>query len=122
MTPFNPDSIGDYLTLVFIAALTFSVPAYFTYLAQRKVKQHTEEVKKSTNDIAEIKHHTVNDHKTNMRDDLDEMRDLILAGFAETRREFQLVHEAINLERRDRIEGDRIRIEAQTLNVTPMGG
>lgn len=117
-TPFNPDSIGDYLTLILIAALTFSVPAYF---ANRKVRQHTEEVKKSATDIAEIKHHTVNDHKTNMRDDLDEMRDLILAGFAESRREFQLVHEAINLERRDRIEGDRIRIEAQTLNVNPVG-
>ncbi|AFI24938.1 hypothetical protein [Mycobacterium phage SWU1] len=96
MTPFNPDSIGDYVTLLGVAFLTFSVPAWFTGRAR-----------KHSSDIGEIKEQVCNTHDTNLRDDLDsvkadisDLKEIVLQGFHQ-------VNESINLERRERIEGDR---------------
>lgn len=92
MTPFNPDSWMDVAALGFLG-LCGVVPAVLPVWAKLK----------------RIDHQVSNTHDTNLRDDLDGLATSIEAGFAETRREFQLLHEALNIERRERIAGDDAR-------------
>lgn len=95
MTPFNPDSWMDVVLLAFLGVLA-ALPAIIPVWAKLK----------------RIDHQVSNTHDTNLRDDLDKLGDSIEAGFAETRKEFQLLHEALNIERRERIAGDQARREA----------
>lgn len=92
MTPFNPDSWMDVAALGFLG-LTAALPAILPVWA--KLKRIDDQVS--------------NTHSTNLRDDLDGLGDSINAGFAENRKEFQLLHEALNIERRERIAGDARR-------------
>lgn len=99
MTPFNPDSVGDYITLITLAliamcsaVLPVAIPVW------SKLKSIDGQVS--------------NTHDTNLRDDLDKLGVSINTGFTETRREFQLLHEGLNIERRERIAGDQLRREA----------
>ena len=95
MTPFNPDSWMDVALLAFLglcSVVTAGIPVW-------------SKLKRIDNQVS-------NTHDTNLRDDLDKLANSIEAGFAENRREFQLVHEALNIERRERIAGDEKRAAA----------
>lgn len=95
MTPFNPDSWMDVSVLAFFgvcSVVTAGIPVW-------------SKLKRIDNQVS-------NTHDTNLRDDLDKLANSIEAGFAENRREFQLVHEALNIERRERIAGDEKRAAA----------
>lgn len=95
MTPFNPDSWMDVFILAFLG-LCGLVPAALPVWTKLK----------------RIDSQVSNTHDTNLREDLDKLAEAIDAGFAENRKEFQLIHEALNIERRERIAGDLARKEA----------
>lgn len=100
MTPFNPDSIGDYVTLIALAffamASTVLPVAIPLWSKVKKIEGHAESANEQVS----------NTHSTNLRDDIDRLAESIEAGFSETRTQFRQVHEALNLERRERMEGD----------------
>ena len=101
---FNPENGWEVLLLIIVALSPVMVVTLPLVLQRRQGKA-----------IDEIKYHTVNDHKSNMREDIDEIMRVMQAGFAENRREFQLVHEALLLETRQRIEGDlKLQIVQET--------
>lgn len=54
-------------------------------------------LRRQSKDLAEVKHQVKNSHGTNLRDDLDLIRD-------EMRRGFHWLHEEIALERRERVD------------------
>ncbi|QGH79701.1 hypothetical protein SEA_ANON_30 [Gordonia phage Anon] len=100
MTPFNPDSIGDYVTLISLAAIPMiggvATVALPIWAKMKKIEGHAESANEQVS----------NTHSTNLRDDIDRLAESIEAGFAESRTEFRLIQEALNLERRERMEGD----------------
>lgn len=49
-----------------------------------------------------------NGHRTNLRDDLDDLKRLMMDGFKETRKDINGLREELRTERIERIEGDRI--------------
>lgn len=57
-------------------------------------------------DIKAIRHQTENSHDTNLRDDIDEIRDIVRDGFKEVRGEIRELRGEISLERAERIESD----------------
>lgn len=104
---FNPENGWEVALLAFISlcgVLTVVLPVW---LNQRKHGK----------DLGDIKHQVKNDHKTNLREDLDEIRDLVLEGFARNDRSLEGLRDELRLERQERINGDRIRIEANSLNI-----
>ncbi|AUV61989.1 minor tail protein [Mycobacterium phage SWU2] len=49
-----------------------------------------------------------NSHDTNLRDDIDQLSSAIREGFQEVRRDIGGLREEVRIERRERIEGDRL--------------
>lgn len=106
MPTFNPDSWMDFTLLVILGltgAAGMIVPAI---VAHRRQGQ----------DICEIKDQVSNDHDTNLRDDIDDMKELMLDGFLTLRSEFSRelsgIREDMRVEREERIAGDKQRSEA----------
>lgn len=104
MPAFNPDSWMDFILLVvlgLIGAAGLIVPAIVAHRRQGR-------------DICEIKEEVKNDHNTNLRDDLDALKDLMLDGFltlrSEFSRELSCLREDMHTERIERIEGDKLKI------------
>lgn len=92
MTPFNPDSWQDVVVLLALGAMSVATAVLPVWLKLRKIDGQVS-----------------NTHDTNLRDDLDSVKDdisdlkeIVLQGFHQ-------VNEAINLETRQRIEGDQRR-------------
>lgn len=102
MTPFNPDSWMDFVLLIFISLTSLAGVVLPVWLVNRTRKHGSE--------IGEIKEQVCNTHDTNLRDDLDEIRDLFLEGLSEIRRDIGGLREELRTERVERIEGDRLRI------------
>lgn len=50
-----------------------------------------------------------NDHRTNLRDDIDSIKDAVYEGFSETRKDLHGLREELRTERVERIEGDKAR-------------
>ncbi|KRD08564.1 hypothetical protein ASE48_08325 [Mycobacterium sp. Root265] len=94
MSLFNPDNNWEVALLAFIALcglLTVVLPVWF------KVKKIDSQVS--------------NSHDENLRDE-------ITRGFREIQSELRIIHENMNLERRERIEGDSVRVTG-SITVTP---
>ncbi|AIS73793.1 minor tail protein [Mycobacterium phage Georgie2] len=60
--------------------------------------------------IEELKYEITNDHGTNIRHDIDAIRDMVRDGFTETRKDISGLREELRTERIERIEGDRLRV------------
>lgn len=118
----NPVAIGEVLAdardqwdlwYAFIIGLPALVAAVAALWNRREAKARWE--------AQEQKHDAVlyevrNSHRTNLRDDLDLLKDLVQDGFSETRKDhastrddIRGLREEIRTERFERIEGDRQR-------------
>ncbi|MBU8821059.1 DUF2746 domain-containing protein [Mycolicibacterium goodii] len=71
---------------------------------QRKGRERARRIDAKTDEIHE---QVVNTHDTNMREDLDELRDLVTDGFRRVERDIGGMREEIRTERKERIEGDK---------------
>lgn len=104
-TPFNPD---DWIDL--LAYLIIGLPALVAAIAAVRNHKKVDVIhanQKLTSD--EILYEVRNDHRTNLRDDIDNMSKAINEGFIEVRRELHGIRSELNTERVARIEGDRQR-------------
>ncbi|ALH46877.1 minor tail protein [Mycobacterium phage Theia] len=99
--PFNPDSWMDVFLLLGLGVLGLAGTVLPIVLGKHGKK------------IDRIEEQVCNTHDTNMRDDLDELRELVIEGFADMRREFLAVRNELNTERIERIEGDKLRLVAE---------
>lgn len=96
---FNPDGWLDILaygilTVPAIIAAIAAVKAHGKAAAHKDTSEQT---------LDQVK----NDHDTNLRDDIDEIRELLRDGFSETRKDIGGLREELRTERLERIEGDR---------------
>ncbi|AHB29636.1 minor tail protein [Mycobacterium phage Jovo] len=99
--PFNPDSWMDVFLLLGLGLLGLAGTVLPVVLGKHGKK------------IDRIEEQVCNTHESNMRDDLDELRELVIEGFADMRREFLAVRSELNTERIERIEGDKLRLVAE---------
>lgn len=113
MPPYNPDDWMDLLGLAILGVPTIAA-AYFANKARQDVKsvKDDQDTKHQENkELAETTLYAVtNNHSTHVRDDIDEIRNLVRDGFAETKRDIGGIREELRTERIERIEGDRLRI------------
>jgi hypothetical protein len=96
VTGYNPDSWLDILGLLILAAAfvgAAALPAWFSHRKQNRT-------------LNTIRDQVQNEHGTNLRDDLDgvkedisDLKEIVLQGF-------QQINESLNIERRERIAGD----------------
>ncbi|AIM40975.1 hypothetical protein PBI_SQUIRTY_28 [Mycobacterium phage Squirty] len=104
---YNPDDTIDLLGL-FIIGLPGSLPAFaalwVAIRGQRRGRARAKRVDAKTDEIHE---HVVNTHDTNLREDLDDLRDLVVDGFRRVERDIGGIREEIRTERKERIAGDR---------------
>ncbi|AQT25848.1 hypothetical protein SimranZ1_36 [Mycobacterium phage SimranZ1] len=89
-----------------IAAIGTGIVGVLTVRGQRKGRERARQIDAKTDEIHE---QTVNTHDTNMRDDLDEIRDLVRDGFKQIQRDIGGLREELRTERLERIEGDKRR-------------
>ena len=99
---FNPENGWEVLLLIIVALSPVMVVTLPLVIQRRQGKA-----------IGEIRDHVSNDHTTNLREDIDKIYDLVAEGARENARRFDLLHEAILLETRQRIEGD-LKLEVIT--------
>jgi hypothetical protein len=66
--------------------------------------------RKQSRQLGEIREQVSNDHDSNLRDDIDDLRNLLREGFRETRLDINGLREELRTERIERIEGDRLRV------------
>ncbi|QFG11544.1 hypothetical protein PBI_BOGOSYJAY_31 [Mycobacterium phage BogosyJay] len=114
---FNPDSNWEVFMLCFIAACPVLAVVLPVWLTQR---QHGKK-------LGDIKEQVANSHNTNLRDDIDRVLDAVsnLTGQVgdlkqnvnHVTNDIGGLREDLRQERQERINGDRIRIEAQSLNI-----
>lgn len=101
--PFNPDSWLD-----LVAYLILGIPAIISAFTTVRSRQENKENHAEQRDVAKQTLSQVqNDHKSNLRDDIDRLTEAVKEGFAGTRREFNHLREELRQERVERIEGDR---------------
>ncbi|QGJ90179.1 membrane protein [Mycobacterium phage SheaKeira] len=116
---FNPDNNWEVALLAFIALCGMGGIVLPVWLTQRT---HGKK-------LGDIKEQVANSHSTNLRDDIDRVIAAV-AAVTETVGDvkFQLrdvkqdiggLREELRFERQERINGDRIRIEANSLNINP---
>ena len=102
---FNPDGWMDVVAYVVIGAPAL-VAAVGVFVGQRKSQIERTVIKDSAEQILfEVR----NEHRTNLRDDIDAVSDSIQSGFAEVRRDVRHLREELRTERIERIEGDKPR-------------
>ncbi|QGJ87759.1 hypothetical protein SEA_BIANCATRI92_32 [Mycobacterium phage BiancaTri92] len=77
-------------------------------LAFRNTKLNRVHHQENRGRIEELKYEITNDHDSNIRHDIDAIRDMVRDGFQETRRDISGLRSDIRTERRERIEGDRL--------------
>lgn len=81
----------------------FAVPTALVWWGQRKAKAH----RKADKPILKAVHEQVqNSHSTNLREDIDEIRDLVKGGFSKVDRRLDGLQEELRTERLERIAGD----------------
>ncbi|UJD20870.1 minor tail protein [Mycobacterium phage Zimmer] len=116
---FNPDTPWEVALLGFVAFCGLLSTVLPVYLAQRK---HGKQ-------IGEIKEQVSNDHSTNLRDDIDELVMAVRQAISDVKdvkgdvrdvkSDIGGLREELRTERIERINGDRIRIEATAVHVSP---
>ncbi|WP_243858119.1 DUF2746 domain-containing protein [Mycobacterium sp. DL440] len=77
-----------------------------TVRGQRKGRERARKIDAKTTEIHE---NTVNDHDTNLREDLDDIRDMLRDGFRQVERDIGGLREEMRTERKERIAGDQRR-------------
>ena len=100
---FNPDSWID-----IVAYLIVGIPAIIAavgVLTARKAmtKSHDSQTETADAVLEEVR----NDHRTNLRDDIDSLSAQIKQGFKEIHVDISGLREELRTERIERIEGDR---------------
>lgn len=106
ITPFNPDDWMDVVALLGISAMgvfsTVAVAVLPVWLNLRKQNSH----------LKTIKHEVKNDHgdDTNLRDDIDKIARAVEVGFSEVNSRLLSLHTDLQQERRDRMDGDQLRL------------
>ncbi|QBJ04832.1 hypothetical protein SEA_ELEPHANTOON_31 [Mycobacterium phage Elephantoon] len=118
---FNPDNNWEVALLAFIALCPVMAVVLPVWLTQRSHGRKLETVRE----------HVANSHSTNLRDDIDKVLEAVASltsqvgdvktDVRDVRVDIGDVRRDLRLEREERINGDRLRIEAQTLNITPGG-
>lgn len=100
---FNPDSWIDIVAylIVGIPATVAAVGVFLSARAQRE--SHESQTETADAVLEEVK----NDHKTNLRDDIDSLSAQIKQGFKEIHIDISGLREELRTERIERIEGDR---------------
>lgn len=110
---FDPSDGIDLLGML-IVGLPMSLPAVaaliVTIRGQRKGRERARKIDAKTDEIHE---NTVNDHDTNMREDLDEIRDMLRDGFRRVERDIGGIREEMRTERKERIAGDQRRCKGR---------
>lgn len=82
-----------------VAAVTATPILLTILLSELRSRRHGKRLNELTETSDEIKYELKNSHETNLRDDLDEMRE-------EIRRGFTSLFEDMRIERRDRLAGN----------------
>lgn len=82
-----------------------AIPTALLWWGQRKAKAHRKTDKPL---LTEIHEQTVNDHKekSNLREDIDEIREIVRDGFRSVSRDIGGLREELRTERLERIAGD----------------
>lgn len=97
---YHPEDWHDVL-----AYLIFGLPAIIAAVAafnhNRKAIRGTHELAEQT--LYEVK----NDHRSNLRDDIDELTCVVKEGFRDVKTDLSGLREELRTERIERIEGDR---------------
>lgn len=96
---FKPDSWMD-LVAYLIVGLPAIIAAIAAIKAHGKASDHKDTSEQTLDQVK-------NDHSTNLRDDIDEIRDLVRDGLTDIRRDIGGLREELRTERLERIEGDR---------------
>ena len=107
---FNPDSWMDV-----VAYLIVGVPAIIAAVSALRTNQAVDLARKThevanaaqTKTVDAVLDEVKNDHKTNLRDDLDQIRDMIHNGLSDIQQDIREIRSDIRTERVERIEGDR---------------
>ncbi|QGH78032.1 minor tail protein [Mycobacterium phage LoneWolf] len=118
---FNPDNNWEIALLAFIALCPVLAVVLPVWLTQRSHGKKLDTVRE----------HVANSHSTNLRDDIDRVLDAVASltsqvgdvkvDLRDARTDIADVRRDLRLEREERINGDRLRIEAQSINITPGG-
>jgi hypothetical protein len=97
---FQPEDTNDLL-----AYLVVGLPGIITALAafRHQNRQLKGQRKLAEQTLNEVK----NDHRSNLRDDIDDLAKSINAGFREVKSDISGLREELRTERIERIEGDR---------------
>lgn len=97
---FNPDGVIDLLAylIVGIPAIIAAVAAFMK--ARQELHIHRETARKMLYQVE-------NEHRSNLRDDIDDLAVSIKDGFLEIRQDMHGMREEMRTERIERIEGDR---------------
>ena len=102
---FNPDGWMDVVAYLVIGAPAL-VAAVGVFRGQRKSQIERTVIKENAEQILfEVR----NDHRTNLRDDIDSLTSAVNNGFSEVRRDVHDLREELRTERIERIEGDKSR-------------
>ena len=102
---FHPDDWHDVT-----AYLIVGLPAIIAAVAAA-FKHQNKELGKQRNIAEQTLYEVKNDHRSNLRDDIDELHILIKDGFREVKEDIHGLREELRTERIERIEGDRRRID-----------
>ena len=103
------DTIKDEFDLWYAFILGFPglVAAVLAFYGQQKSKKRwARQARQSDEIVFEVK----NDHASNLRDDLDELKSLMQHGFRDTRQDISGLREELRTERLERIAGDQNRV------------
>jgi hypothetical protein len=110
------DNVKDEFDLWYAVIIGFPgvVAAVLAYYGQQKAKQRWNRQAKQSD---EIHYQVKNDHPSNFRDDLDELKRIVQEGFQNIHKSFSEVHvdvsgvrEELRTERLERIAGDKNRL------------
>ena len=97
---YHPEDWHDVLAYL-IVGLPAIIAAVAAFNHQRKTLSGTRDLAEQT--LYEVK----NDHRSNLRDDIDDMRTAIHEGFRDVKSDIAGLREELRTERIERIEGDR---------------
>lgn len=97
---FNPDSALD-----LIAYLIVGIPAIIAAVAA--FMKQRQELKTHRKTAERMLYQVENEHRSNLRDDIDDLASSIKEGFGDVQKDIRGLHEELRTERMERIEGDR---------------
>lgn len=97
---FNPDSALD-LVAYLIVGIPAIIAAVAAYMKQRQ------ELKSHRQVAEQMLYQVQNEHRSNLRDDIDDLALAVKEGFSSVRHEMNGLRDEIRTERMERIEGDR---------------